>query len=64
MSDVIMSLCQENKKQEARKFVKDYSIWFGNNIDTLKDDEYFEDEYKNYNSTTVKTKLLQIINNY
>lgn len=64
MSDVIMSLCQANKKQEARKFVKDYYVWFVINVDSQKNDDSFIDEYKNYNSKTAQTKLLQIINNY
>ena len=62
MSEVVMSLCQANKKQDARKFVKDYIIWFVKNVDNEKDD--YPTEYKNYNSRTAQSKLLQIINNY
>ena len=60
MSDVVIALCKENEKQEARTFVKEYSIWFVSNVDQHKKEE----EYKNYNSSTVKSKLTEIINNY
>lgn len=60
MSEVVIALCKENEKQEARTFVKEYSIWFVSNVDQHKQEE----EYKNYNSSTVKSKLTEIINNY
>lgn len=64
MSDVVMNLCQTNKKEEAHKFVKDYIVWFSNNVDPKRGIQDWKHEYKNYNSTAVKTKLSQIINNY
>lgn len=64
MSEATTILCKENRKQDAHKFVKEYSIWFVNNVDSQKGDDYYKDEYKNYNSSTAKAKLLKIINNY
>lgn len=64
MLEVVLYLCQENKKQVARKFVKDYNVWFAKNVDQYKDHVYYSDEYKKYNSSLSKSKLLKIINEY
>ena len=61
MAEVVNYLCENNKKQEARKFVNRYIQWFSDNVDVI--DKSFE-SYKNYNSQKSKTKLLQIISNY
>ena len=61
MVEVVNYLCENNKKQEARKFVNRYIQWFSENVDVL--DKSYE-SYKNYNSQKSKTKLLQIISNY
>lgn len=64
MLEVVLYLCQENKKQVARKFVKDYNVWFAKNVDPYKEHVYYSDEYKEYNSSLSKSKLLKIINEY
>lgn len=61
MAEVVNYLCENNKKQEARKFVNRYIQWFSVNVDVI-DKSY--DSYKNYNSQKSKSKLIQIINNY
>ena len=61
MAEVVNYLCENNKKQEARKFVNRYIQWFSDNVDVI--DKSYE-TYKNYNSQKSKTKLLQIISNY
>lgn len=58
MEEVVIYLCKENKKEEARTFIEDYIGWFENNIDPS---DYY---YKEYNSTKVKSKLNQIINSH
>lgn len=64
MLEVVLYLCQENKKQVARKFVKDYNVWFAKNVDPYKDHVSYSNEYKKYNSSLSKSKLLKIINEY
>lgn len=64
MSEVVIHLCQKDNKTAAKKFVRDYSVWFINNVDPEKDDEHDKDVYKNYNSVKAKSKLLQMIAEY
>ena len=61
MAEVVNYLCENNKKQEARKFVNKYIQWFSTNVDVL---DWSYESYKNYNSPKSKAKLLQIISNY
>lgn len=66
MSDVILYLCRNNRKQDARRFVNEYVIWFSSHVDTYKTkkDEWVQEYYREYNSVTAKSKLLKFINNY
>ena len=66
MSDVILYLCRNNRKQDARRFVNEYVIWFSSHVDTYKTkkDEWIQEYYREYNSVTAKSKLLKFINNY
>ncbi|MBQ8223465.1 MAG: hypothetical protein IJZ87_09040 [Bacteroidales bacterium] len=61
MAEVVNYLCENNKKQEARKFVNRYIQWFSDNVDVISKSC---ESYENYNSQKSKTKLLNIINNY
>ena len=61
MVEVINHLCENNNKQDARKFVNRYIKWFIENVDVT---DKTDDTYKNYNSQKSKSKLIQIINNY
>lgn len=60
MTEVVMYLCKEGKNQDARAFVKQYSVWFVNNVDNLD----YTSQYDDYNSKKSISKLNQIINNY
>lgn len=66
MSDVILYLCRNNRKQDARRFVNEYIIWFSSHVDTYKtkQTEWVQEYYREYNSVTAKSKLLKFINNY
>lgn len=67
MSDVVYYLCNNNRKTDARNFVKNYIVWFVKHVDTSKNysglSDWVKEYYKTYNSQTVKTKLYQFINN-
>ena len=70
VSDVVFKLCQENKKNEAKKFVNKYSIWFKKNVDNSTETTLFgekenkKEKYKDYYYSVAKSKLLKIINEY
>lgn len=48
MSDVVNYLCQNNRKKEAREFVRDYCVWFEQNVDPERnsDTKWMRDDYK------------------
>ena len=60
MTEVVLYLCGNNRKQDAKQFVKDYSTWFVTHIDS---DSYYSKEYPEYKSSIVRKKLLQLIAN-
>lgn len=66
MSDVVRYLCEEDRMQEARKFINTYSLWFSNNIDPLKNSDCDSEisSYSSYNSKESKARLLDIFDNY
>ena len=66
MNDVISSLCNQNKKDDARVFVNKYSLWFKQNVDSKKNSDIYseKEEYKNFNYQKMKKELLETINQY
>lgn len=59
MMDVISYLCKNNRKSEARQFIKEYSPWFEKYVDN--GGYSFK---KDYTYANAKAKLLQFVNNY
>lgn len=65
MVEIVHYLCENNRKTEARQFIKDKSAWFVKNVDIHNNaaSEYYS-TYKEYNSRTVKAKLLKVVAEY
>lgn len=64
MSDVVRHLCKQGRKQDAIKFVNEYSLWFEENVDSSN---YYRNEYWGgdlYTYRKAKARLLQSINTY
>lgn len=64
MSDVVYFLCKNNRKDDARKFVADYSVWFEKNVDIHKNTTNYQEYWKKYPYAKVKSTLLNIILQY
>lgn len=66
MSDVVSHLGQKGKLSAARTFINRNCVWFTKNIDPKRDSDYSEEkaQYKMYNTKSVKTRLLQIVDNF
>lgn len=69
MTAVIQHLCDCNKTNEAKVYVKNNLAWFQTYVDVLKrDSEYknnenYQNVYKQYNSYKVRTSLMEVISN-
>lgn len=64
MSDVVYFLCKNGRKDEAKQFVTDYSVWFEKNVDIHKNTNNYQEYWKKYPYAKVKSTLQQIIKNY
>lgn len=62
ISDVVSALCKKGNKEEARKFVEDQLQWFVTYVDPASD-ENWSDEKANFNSTEVRQRLYEQIDN-
>lgn len=62
VSDVASAMCAKGKQDDARKFVESQLRWFMLNVDTSTS-EYEVDTKTTYNSTVVREKLMEQIDN-
>ncbi len=62
ISDVAAAMCDKGKQDDARKFVETQLRWFMLNVDTSTS-EYEVDTKTTYNSTVVREKLMEQIDN-
>lgn len=60
MMEVVTYLCQNSRKQEAKKFIETYSEWFEKYVDN---GEWGKD-YMEYSYAKAKAKLLNVLNRY
>lgn len=64
LSDVVDDMCNRGKQEEASKFVDKNLRWFVRNVDGMEDEYDWQIKLKrNYNSTAVREKLLEQIDN-
>lgn len=62
VSDVVAAMCDKGKQDDARKFVESQLRWFMLNVDT-DTSEFNINEKTTYNSTVVREKLMEQIDN-
>lgn len=62
LSDVVSAMCKKGDTEEARKFVDDQLRWFVTYVDPASD-ENWSDEKANFNSTEVRQRLYDQIDN-
>lgn len=62
ISDVVSAICKKGDTEEARKFVDDQLRWFVTYVDSASD-ENWSDEKANFNSTEVRQRLYDQIDN-
>lgn len=62
ISDVVSAICKKGDTEEARKFVDDQLRWFVTYVDPANDEDY-SDEKTNFNSTLVRQRLYEQIDN-
>lgn len=60
MLEIVIYLCKNNRKSETQQFIKNYIAWFIQNVDPYKN----SGSYEEYNSKTVKAKLLKVVAEY
>jgi hypothetical protein len=62
MVEIVNYLCQNNRKTEARQFIRNNINWFVQYVDPHK--EHYSSAYESYNSQTARAKLLRIVDSY
>lgn len=60
MMDVVNYYCKQNRKQEARLFLKEHLIWFANYVDNGR----YGKDYPNFTSAKVNQRISKYINEY
>lgn len=64
ISDVVSAICAKGEQDEARKFAESQLRWFVANVDSNTDtSESCAEIKKAFNSTVVREKLLEQIDN-
>lgn len=61
---VVEHLCKTDKKNEARKFVDEYALWFKDKIDNCGDIGVLKGYGKNFTYAKSRSRLLDIISRY
>ena len=62
MVEIVNYLCQNNRKTEARQFIRNNISWFVQYVDPRK--KHYPNAYESCNSQTARAKLLRIVDSY